>query len=264
MKSCIILIFVLSYSVIHSQNWEMVIYSGWSNYQGDLAPEVKLLESHPYFSFLLKKNLNQYVSLGMSISQARISGDDGNFKYLGFRSLSFTTNITEIAYVYEFNFLPFAFGLDYKKFTPYVSTGIAFFKFNPYIYYAGGKYYFQKLDTEGKRSSGAKKHNYLLEQLSIPLGGGFKFRLSKSFNAGINLNYRYCFTDYLDDVSTTYPDKVLLGQKYGPVAVQLSDRSLQKVGTPGKQRGRPDLKDWYMFYGIFISYKIRNSVCSFQ
>ena len=244
-----------------AQNWEIGMFGGLSNYLGDVAPDVVFSESHPCFSIFLKKNLDQYFSLGFGLSQAHISGNDKNFSYLAIQNLNFETNISEFSSQLEFNFLPFAFGLDHKKFTPYVFTGLSVFTFNPYTYYNGKKVYLDSMDTEGRVASSDKKHNYSLIQIAIPIGCGFKYNLGDRWNIGILLSYRYCFTDYLDDVSTVYADKNLLAQKNGQVSAALSDRSSQLIGTAGKQRGRADLKDWYIFSGLFISYKIKNPDC---
>lgn len=259
----IVITFIISVypKYTHSQNWELGLFGGFSNYLGDIAPDVKLSESHPAFSIFMKKNLSQYFSLSLGISQAHISGNDQNFSYLEVRNLNFETNIFEISSQLEFNFFPFAFGLDHKRFTPYVFTGISAFKFNPVTTYNGSLVNLVDMDTEGRAASGDKGMAYSLVQFAIPVGCGFKYKLNNRMNIGVLLSYRYCFTDYLDDVSTVYYDKTVLEQKIGQESAALSDRSLNSIGKPGKQRGRPDLKDWYIFSGLFLSYKIKNPDC---
>jgi hypothetical protein len=57
------------------------------------------------------------------------------------------------------------------------------------------------------------------------------------------LNNRYTFTDYLDDVSTTYPDADKLRSERGQRAVDLSFRGNEvPAGTP---RGSADTNDWF-------------------
>jgi len=245
----------------YAQDVEMGLNGGVSNYLGDLAPEITISENHPYFSLFIKKNMSQFFSISFSASQAHISGNDQNFNYLANRNLSFETNIFEISTQLEFNFFPFAFGLGHKSFTPYVFTGLSAFKFDPYVSYNGSIVKLNQLDTEAKVASGDKKHVYTTIQLALPIGGGFKYKLSDRWNIGINLSYRYCFTDYLDDVSTEYADKMLLLSKKSLLAVEMSDRSEDLIGKAGKQRGRSDIKDWYIFSGISVSYKIKNKVC---
>ena len=102
-------------------------------------------------------------------------------------------------------------------------------------------------------------------QLALPIGGGLKFSVSDKLILGVNVGYRSAFTDYLDDVSSTYYDKSILLEKNGEISVALSDRSgetgIEPIGYMGKQRGRSDQRDWYIFSGIIISYKIRDAAC---
>ena len=60
------------------------------------------------------------------------------------------------------------------------------------------------------------------------------------------------FTDYLDDVSTTY---YLNGRSIKPTdhAGIMSDPTLNH--DPGMQRGNSKNNDWYAFFGLSITYK---------
>jgi hypothetical protein len=247
------------------QKWEIGLQAGPSNYQGDLANDITLNETHFSAGIFLKKNAGQFFSHNFGLMEGEISGNDQNFTSQKIRNLSFQTNIYEFSYQLEFNFLPFAFGLKHKDFTPYVFTGLSLFYFDPQAIYSGQNVKLNKLDTEGKIAGNEKKHAYSLYQLAIPIGGGFKYAISDKFIIGINVGFRSAFTDYLDDVSTTYFDKNILSEKNGDLSAALSDRSgeteNQPIGYMGKQRGRSDLRDWYIFSGIFISYRIRDSVC---
>jgi len=238
---------------------------GPSNYQGDLAPDITFKETHLAGGIFLKRNSGQFFSHCLSLMEGEISGNDNNFTNLKIRNLSFQTYITELSYQLEFNFFPFSFGLQHKDFTPYVFTGLSLFYFDPQTIYNGQYIKLNNLDTEGKVAGNEQKHDYSLYQLAIPIGGGLKFSISDKIILGINVGFRSAFTDYLDDVSTTYYDKNILTKKNGKLSAELSDRSgeinNQPIGYMGKQRGRSDLKDWYIFSGIFISYKIRDAVC---
>jgi hypothetical protein len=260
-----IFFFILLPLISLSQKWEVGLQFGPSNYQGDLASDISILESKISGGMFLKKNVNQFFSHSINILEGEISGNDKNFKNQKIRNLSFQSSITELSYQLDFNFFPFSFGLNHKDFTPYVFSGLALFYFNPQAIYDGKVVDLNKLDTEGKVASNQKKNGYSQVQLSIPLGGGFKYSLNDKFIIGFNVGFRSAFTDYLDDVSTTYYDKSILLQKKGNIAVALSDRSgelsANQIGFNGKQRGRSDMRDWYIFSGIFISYKIRDSVC---
>jgi hypothetical protein len=260
----IIIIFFLPL-VSFGQKWEIGLQFGPSNYQGDLAQDITFKETHTAGGIFLKKNPSQFFSHCFSLMEGEISGNDNNFTSQKIRNLSFQTSITELSYQLEFNFFPFSFGLKHEDFTPYVFTGLSLFYFNPQAIYKGQTIELNKLDTEGKVAGNQEKRNYSLYQLAIPIGGGFKFSISDKIILGINVGFRTAFTDYLDDVSTTYYDKAILTEKNSKLSAELSDRSneinKQPIGYNGKQRGRSDLKDWYIFSGIFISYKIRNALC---
>jgi hypothetical protein len=65
-------------------------------------------------------------------------------------------------------------------------------------------------------------------------------------------------TDYLDDVSTVYPEMTELASRRGDIAVRLSDRSgelgIEPIGAPGRQRGVAGDKDAYYSFRVGIVY----------
>src|SRR5271157_2260815 len=94
-NSFIIMILLLPYS-IYSQRWEIGLTAGLSNYQGDLAPDIVLKESHLMGGIFIKRNLDQYFSYTIGLNQGYVSGSDQNFDYLKIRNLSFQSPITEL------------------------------------------------------------------------------------------------------------------------------------------------------------------------
>jgi hypothetical protein len=260
-----LIIFLFLPLVSFGQRWEIGLQFGPSNYQGDLAADIAYNETHLSGGIFLKKNASQYFAHNFVLMGGQISGSDKNFSYQKIRNLSFQTDVYEFSYQLEFNFFPFSFGLKHKNFTPYVFTGLSLFYFDPHTEYNGQSWKLNDYDTEGKIAGNPKEDAYSLYQFAIPIGGGLKYSLSEKFNIGLNVGFRSAFTDYLDDVSTTYYDKKILLEKNGEISVALSDRSgetgIEPIGYMGKQRGRADQKDWYIFSGIIISYKIRDSVC---
>jgi hypothetical protein len=262
--SKIIVIFLIPFAT-YGQRWEIGLQIGPSNYQGDLAHDIAFSETHLSGGIFLKRNASQFFSHSFILMEGEISGDDKNFKHQKIRNLSFQTTIYEFSYQLEFNFFPFSFGLGHKDFTPYVFTGLSLFYFDPRAIYNGQSMKLNEYDTEGKVAGNEQKNTYSLYQLALPIGGGLKFSVSDKVIIGVNVGYRSAFTDYIDDVSSTYFDKSILLEKYGEISVALSDRSaengIEPIGYMGKQRGRSDQRDWYVFSGIIISYKIRDAVC---
>ena len=139
--------------------------------------------------------------------------------------------------------------------------------FNPQAYYNDEWVDLQPLGTEGQQFPELTGNDkYQRVQISVPMGGGFKFALNKNITAGIEWNWHWLFTDYLDDVSTVYVDpSILASGSDGALAVALADRStaidIIPLGEPGKQRGDSEHRDKYLYTGIFLSYTIVDLKC---
>jgi hypothetical protein len=86
-------------------------------------------------------------------------------------------------------------------------------------------------------------------------------RLSDYATFGIELAQRKTFTDYLDDVSSTYVSYDALLQAKGQKAVDLAYRG-DEIPNNGPypqnldQRGTPQQKDWYYFLGLSLDVKL--------
>lgn len=264
MKPTIIFLTTVLLSFFASaQNWETGLMGGASTYRGDLSPYITPSEIHPAVGFYVKKNMSQFFSFNVGFNQGTISGNDNNNKYLEKRNQRFKSDITELSATFEFNFFPFLKGLKPDQFTPFVFSGLALFKFNPVTEFENQTYELAKYNTEGQSVTDNAPSDYSLYQPSIPIGGGIKVRIANRFNIGLKVGYRATFFDFLDDVSTDYPNKEQLA-KESPIAAQLSDRSEsgdKYYAGQGKQRGNPQTNDWYIFTGITLSYHIENPNC---
>ncbi len=262
-RTIIFLVTVLLSFYSSAQNWEIGLMGGASTYRGDLSPYITPSEIHPAVGIYIKKNMSQFFSFNMGLNQGKISGDDNNFKNLEKRNLSFQSNITELSGTFEFNFFPFLKGLKPDQFTPFVFSGLSVFKFNPVTKFEGQTFELAKYNTEGQTITEDAPDDYSLYQPSVPIGGGIKVRLGNRLNLGLKVGYRATFFDFLDDVSTNYPDKENLAQE-STTAVNLSDRSKgedQYYAKKGKRRGDPQNNDWYIFTGLTLSYHIANPIC---
>jgi len=190
-----------------------------------------------------------------------VGGSDqySNNDSLRARNLSFETVITEGSLVGEFYFM----NLDEQKFSPYLFVGLAIFHFNPYTSdTAGQKIYLKPLSTEGQGlSQYPDRKPYKLTQLAIPFGGGVKYAITDKWRVGLELGLRKLFTDYLDDVSTSYADENDLLAAKGQLAVDMAYRGDELPnGRPypakGAQRGGSKFKDWYYFAGLHLTYRL--------
>lgn len=152
----------------------------------------------------------------------------------------------------------------HAKFTPYVLGGVGVFRFNPKAYFQGQWVALQALGTEGQGLNPLDSRKYQLTQVNIPVGGGISWWIGERLNMGISLNYRLCFTDYLDDVSTQYYNNDALLDFRGSLAAALADRSAEVIGennlfSEGETRGNPDSMDAYYTAMLSVQYVFRHS-----
>lgn len=242
-----------------AQTWEIGTQIGVSNYLGDLAPSVSLREFNPSAGAFLKKNYSGYFSLVGKLSYFRVSGDDANFSQNQYRNLNFRSNVLEASFQYEFNFQKYLIGLRAKTFSPYISVGIGAFYFNPEGELDGRWHSLRPLSTEGQGIGGAKSYSNFA--VSLPMGGGVKWQIAKRWNTSAFVSFRYTFTDYLDDVSTTYFNTDAIASAKGDLASQLADKSVNSLNTQGQERGNPGNNDWFFFSGISLSYLLKDPDC---
>jgi hypothetical protein len=138
---------------------------------------------------------------------------------------------------------------DYQPLvTPYGFIGVGIFHFDPEgsILSANGVrtwYKLHPLRTEGEgMAEYPNKKPYKLTQMNIPMGGGIKVALTERISTAVELLYRKTFTDYIDDVSTTYidPDKfdIYLSPQDANIARKIHDKT-HGIVTPGINRYAP-------------------------
>jgi hypothetical protein len=240
-------------------NWEISGFLGATNYLGDMAPDLAMNETRPALGLGVRRNFNSYISLVGELNCGWIAGNDSNFESLKYRGLSFRSNILDVTGQMEFNFFRFGSGPRDSRFTPYVFTGLSFFKFNPKADYGGDTYYLQRMSTEGQALTDSASKKYSLLQFAIPIGAGVKFKLQESWNLSVHVAYNGTFTDYLDDVSGQYVDNDLLVNKAGTESAALADPN--HMGRAGKQRGNPYINDWFIFAGVSLSYVLPGHIC---
>lgn len=240
-----------------AQNFHVNLFAGASNYQGDLQDKrFTFSQSHLAGGIGLSYDLSDKFSVRSAIALGKLSAND-KYGRNSPRNLNFTSGLNEINLGLEYYITRLA---DHAL-TPYVFGGIALYHFNPYTTDTSGtKYFLKPLSTEGEGFADGKK-NYSLTQFAIPFGGGVKLSLSENINVGIELGLRKLFTDYLDDVSSTYVDEALLFSNRGAKAVELAYRGGElKNGelypVAGTARGGAKHKDWYYFTGLTASIRL--------
>jgi len=257
--SCFLILFFASFS-LDAQRVHVGIAGGLANYNGDLLDKLypkKLTNGH--IGVLAYYELSDQLLLRGSFTFARVDGSDAISEKpnLRLRNLRFESAISEFFVAGEYHL----FNLYEKRFTPYAFVGLGFFHFDPYTLDSTGKKYFLKpLSTEGQGIYPEKKEYSLLQPV-IPIGGGVKFAITENIRLGVEFGFRKIFTDYLDDVSTSYPDVNDLLAAKGQTAVDFAYRSDELPGGdpnfPSKQtqRGSAAQKDVYYFTGLTLTFR---------
>lgn len=179
------------------------------------------------------------------------------------RNQNFRSNISEVSLSAEL--YPTYMFIDWPakenpppRTAPYLLGGIGYFSFNPQTR-VGNRYVdLQPLHTEGQGfEEYPDRKNYKLNQFNIPIGVGLKYELSPLMNIRGEFVYRKLFTDYLDDLSTTYIDpalfaKYLTGSRLTD-ALALYDRQIIKVAGVDGKRGTASNNDAYFSFNLKLS-----------
>lgn len=255
-------------------NTELGFSIGSMTYWGDLQSQnITWSQSKIGGGLMLRNSLHPNLAVRASINFGTIQASDAEAKDLDRvrRNLSFRSRILEYGVSGEF-LLPIRrkVGGDDKTSTssrfapivPYAVAGLHLFHFNPQAEYKGTWYDLKPLNTEGQNLNRPKAKDYHLTQVSLPLGVGVKFQLSQLTNIAIELGARKTFTDYLDDVSTSYPDLAAQQLANGDLGYKLSWRGNEidgretKVVPEGTRRGNADNNDWYFMSTMSLRIKL--------
>jgi len=252
-SALIILLFLCSFS-LKAQTWELGAAAGGSGYMGDLNLNNPVKVSGISFGGFIKRNFNGYLSAKLNYTYGTISAADSNSNSQQFRNrnLSFTTTLSEISVIAEFNFMHYIPEAGKNRFTPFIYAGVGALSFSPSTIYQGKKYLLADYNTEGQ------KRSYPTDAVSALFGAGIKYNIMGKWTLATDIGYRKPNTDYLDDVSGVYPANPNF----------LSDRSGEKtgvyIGSAGSQRGDFSSGDTYFFVQLSISYTFVTQRCYFH
>lgn len=251
---------------IWSQSFEFGGGLGGSMYDGELSSDFlfgrfQLID--PAFNIYARYNFHPNMTVRLGFLQTSVRGDDKvNLREdRRRRNLDFRSNITEFSLIGEVNLPGFYPDLSRGWFVVYGFGGIAGFFFNPTTIFNGRVVELQPLGTEGQGLSAyPDRKPYSRFSISLPAGGGVKMALTQNITMSVEIGFRKTFTDYIDDVSTTYAPFNLLLRENGDLAAYLTNRTWEYLGTtpgnyaPNSRRGSPTSKDWYISGFLGISY----------
>ena len=231
----------------------LLLAGGGMNYIGDLNNQSAFGTPDVAYGFGLRTRIDNRWAVRYEATKGSVHSDD----WLELRNLSFRSDIYEATVLFEFSFWNFGAGATDKPWAFYLFGGFGVFWFDPmasYIDADGSEQWvrLQPLHTEGQGSlEYPDRKPYRQLQMNLPFGVGVKMRLGKAFSLNIDYGFRKTWTDYLDDVSTTYVGATVLSQNAidPEMAVRMGDRSGEAVegyvNAPGIKRGDDSLNDWY-------------------
>lgn len=241
---------------------EYGVVLGASNYYGDLSQGQNLRHFHPSVGVYQRYNLSDYFAWRNQFSYMNISGTTEGNKHYEIQDLNFQSAIYEFSSLLSFDFHRFGTNINNQRSTPYALLGLGIFRFDPH-----------RLDDEGvslhASNTGNRTKNYSRIQMSIPMGIGYKYKLTHKRNQGawiigVEALWRKTFTDALDDVTGRYPDYKDMTDKYGQQTAQYSQPQVLRGLNPfpkGTFRGDEHLNDWYYFVGVNLSFRITPLLC---
>ena len=305
-KAFLLLLFILP-TLASAQRWKRERYEwiagvGATQFLGDLGGrnqigsdwffDLDAASTRYVVNLGFRYKVSQYVAVKTGLSFAEISANDKYTEepFRNNRNLHFRSPVFEWATQAEFSWMRESVGSRYKirrvrgrgrkgsQVYVYGFAGVALLYMNPMAKYNGKWHALKPLHTEGQEFVPSRKE-YSNWQFAIPFGIGMKYALDKKSSIGLEYGLRKTFTDYMDDVSTSYvytkwaPNALAIQQAlgYDNVAAALADPSLNRVSgdveafpgacsaCPGQQRGDPSDLDSYMFLMITYQRKIRTS-----
>jgi hypothetical protein len=270
-----------------SSFFEAGITFGPSNFLGDLGGNAgkgtKFLKDNNFpmtkfmFGAFLTYQPNEWLGFRLAVNRGTLEGDDAIIKGKGgleearkYRNSDFRSRITEamlLAEIYPTVFLESDPSDVFIKLRPYLVGGVGVFRFNPQGTdpLSGAWVDLKPLHTEGQGfAEYPGRKEYKLTQMNVPLGFGAKYFLSETVSLGAEILHRTTFTDYIDDVSTTYVEPTVFYTHLPFAQAELARRMANKSGNngattqyrAGEKRGTATNNDAYFSLNIKLGIRL--------
>ena len=266
MKRILLILLIIGAQQLKSQSLEIGIFGGGAYYIGDLNPHYHFLNTKEAYGGFVRYLENKRWAHRANFTFGKIMGDDLSSGFMPERGLSFKSNIYELSYIVEFNFLPYFTGSAKDVFTPYLFSGLSGFYHKPMAF--GISLRDAQTENQGGTILPDAAKPYSLYQIAIPFGMGVKYSFSGKFAASFEWGLRKTFTDYLDDVSTEY---YISSSNTDPGDYEYDNLGVSdptNTHEPFMQRGLRANKDWYSFFGVSLFYRFnlskRGACATFQ
>jgi hypothetical protein len=230
--------------------------AGGTSYYGDLQKSKPELGSFgPTVSLMARWNRSPKYAFRATAQLGSFNATDArNFGTV--RNLEVQTALYELSVCAEYNLIPYDV-MDGQTSSPYLFLGVGGLFFNPQARYQDKFIDLRPLGTEGQFIAGTKTYSPF--QVVIPMGIGIKMAMWQRLSLGFEFGVRQTFTDYLDDISKTYPNLDALS-KVNPIAAEMSYKIStvpgQRVNVEGIKRGDNYKYDRYYSMGMTLTYSL--------
>ena len=245
------------------------------NYFGDLAPKsnwgsTDITFTRPGISVFTDYKLTPRIWVrgellfgvlrGSDFESADPNDQDAKFRYI--RNQHFRNRIQELSVVgYIELFENQGTFLTRYLWNPYFFLGVGIMHHNPqalvpeqdFVNPGGGAPLnagewidLRPLGTEGQYVDGLDVEPYSLWQVTVPFGIGMNYKLSTNLDIGVEVGFRYLFTDYIDDVSGDYInpwlfDESNLSPEEADLARVMANRTMETVDAVSGEERSPEL-----------------------
>jgi len=222
--------------------------------------------------------LRKFHAIRGSFSYSRLRGDDATTNYVNrkYRNLNFKSPVIQLDAKYEFYLLkPKTIHLagarstsifNGNRFGAYVSAGAGFMFFNPKGELNGEWYALKPMQTEGQGMPGGPDP-YRRLGFTFPLGGGVTYLLNRNYTIGLDFQYHWTSTDYMDDASGYFYPNDVIEKRNGKLAALFANPSvlLEDVPEPdwyteNQPRGGSESNDTYLFAQITLAHSFTPSI----
>ena len=206
-----------------AQTYEVGLFAGGANTITDVGSTNYIVPTGVAFGGLFKWNKAKRFAYRGSVYHGKVVMDDAksNMASREQRGYRVENKITEYSAGLEFNFVEYNLHKLGPAFTPYLYTGLTYFRYD-----------FNYIDAQQVQDINQKDGSF-----AIPMTIGAKYRLNQFLILGMEIGARYTFTDNLD---ASNPEGSNFDEfKFGNI---LSD-------------------DWYVFSGFTLTYTFGRKPC---
>lgn len=204
--------------------WDAGLLAGVAYYNGEMhCPDLGLSNLRPGGGVYTRYAFNDKLFGRLNFQFGQIQGKDNVFNedWRKLRNFSFSSVFYDGALLLEWEpFGALRYGRSGKTFrrilSPYIHSGIAGVYSKPDVNFNEPNLVTQQSDIDIDKSNKKFFHP------AIPIGGGLKYDLNKSWTIGAEAAVRIAFTDYLDGVSMA---------------------------------GNPNKRDWYETFNLNLGYR---------